>query len=282
MTFRLVHISDLHFAKIHFGISQFFSKRWVGNAHLVLRRKKEMSIDLLDPLLSSIASVQPDLILISGDLTSTSSLKEFKQALEFTSKLKTICPKIAIIPGNHDHYTKKAYRLKRFYDFFPSHPLKQDRLEPLQLSQDLWMILLDTTLATGLFCSKGAFTNKLADHLKQTLSLLPKTAKIIIVNHFPLESSRSNPLDNSDLLLEILKQDRRICFYLHGHDHLHKVSDRRDESLPIFIDSGSATHKKQGSWTMLEYDLDRCTLTPFHVTPNKTWKQQKPITFILD
>ena len=69
----IVHLSDLHFGRVN--------------------------PSLLDPLLTVVREVKPDLIAISGDLTQRARSYQFQQARSFLDALPK--PQI-VVPGNHD------------------------------------------------------------------------------------------------------------------------------------------------------------------------------------
>ena len=59
------------------------------------------SDDLKNNLLSQVSHENPDLIVISGDLTNRGYINEYTDALSFLDELKSITD-INIVPGNHD------------------------------------------------------------------------------------------------------------------------------------------------------------------------------------
>lgn len=69
----LVHLSDLHFGRV--------------------------DETLLQPLLELVARIDPDLVVVSGDLTQRARATEFKAARRFIDALPS--PRI-VVPGNHD------------------------------------------------------------------------------------------------------------------------------------------------------------------------------------
>src|SRR5688572_30210541 len=71
--FNLVHISDLHFGKV--------------------------DSMLIQPLVAGVHCCEPDLVVISGDLTQRAGRKEFEMAREFLDRLPQ--PQL-VVPGNHD------------------------------------------------------------------------------------------------------------------------------------------------------------------------------------
>src|SRR5450759_3359106 len=69
----LIHLSDLHFGRVDEAIIQ--------------------------PLIERINTIEPDLVVVSGDLTQRARTKQFKQARRFLDALPQ--PQI-VVPGNHD------------------------------------------------------------------------------------------------------------------------------------------------------------------------------------
>ncbi len=281
-SFRLAHLSDLHFSHVTLDCKQFFSKRWVGNFNFLLRRRKEFHYPLLDSLPSLLRKQKVQIVLLSGDLTCTSSEAEFQKACQFIEALQKEGLETILLPGNHDHYTKKAYASKIFYRFFPTKyedspwSLKDHQIAVKHLQENWWILLLDTTLATPLFCCQGRFSEALEVKLQEVLSTLPPTAQILLANHFPIHGNNKKPeIQREKALLDILEKDPRIKCYLHGHDHQNTILDRRKQGLPISIDAGSATHKEKGSFMILECQEQGVTAIPFFWDKKHTsWMQQ--------
>jgi 3',5'-cyclic AMP phosphodiesterase CpdA len=285
--FRLAHLSDLHFSEIDWNFSQFLSKKWVGNLNFLLRRRKDFDYSLLDSMPSLLKNKGVNLVLLSGDLSCTSSAEEFKKALVFIEKLKDEGLDVVVVPGNHDHYTKEAYRKKVFYDFFPSKygrdkwDLNEHQIALKQLSDKWWLLLLDTTLATPLLCSYGKFTKNAENHLREALESLPEGSQVVLANHFPIRSkSFRKELQRQNELLTLLKEHPQIRFYLHGHNHHHTILDLRKEGLPVAVDTGSATIKTSGSWTLMECRDSSCSFEPFRWDMEKhAWVSNPKHTF---
>src|ERR1700733_2486813 len=96
MTTTIVHISDLHFPA----------------------RKLDQPKALAD----SIASQNPDLIVVSGDLTRSGRHCEFREAAKFLGELPV--PKI-VVAGNHDvpvpaPLARLTGPFRRFDNYFPN------------------------------------------------------------------------------------------------------------------------------------------------------------------
>lgn len=70
---RIVHISDLHFGRAR--------------------------AELVDPLLTVIAALAPDLVVMSGDLTQRAKAAEFRDGM---AMMRRIAAPVLMVPGNHD------------------------------------------------------------------------------------------------------------------------------------------------------------------------------------
>jgi 3',5'-cyclic-AMP phosphodiesterase len=74
--FRIAHFSDLHCGSPHF------------------------QSDLLEQAIEEINELQPDVAVISGDLTTDGYKREYEAAREFVDRLQ--CTELIVVPGNHD------------------------------------------------------------------------------------------------------------------------------------------------------------------------------------
>ncbi len=273
--YRIAHLSDLHFSKVEFNFKQFFNKRWIGNLNYLLRRQKDFNYSILSSLPILLQKEKVDLVLLSGDLSCTASHAEFALASHFINLLKQSGLQVVLVPGNHDSYTKNAYKKKRFYEFFPSKydssfDLKEHNVALKHLSEKWWLLLLDTTLATPLLCCHGRFSEKAEKHLKEALLSLPPDANVILANHFPIDCKKLRPaLQRRSVLFNLFKEHPNIRLYLHGHNHRHTILDLRKENLPITSDAGSASHQTHGTWTLMECKENHCSFQPFH------WNMEK-------
>lgn len=188
---RIAHISDLHFAKFSFSPFQFFSKRWVGNFNHILSRKWKYPNARLDSLLPLFQELEINLIVVTGDVSTTSLKGEFQKAKAFLETFEKEGIKVISVPGNHDHYTRGAWKKKRFYRTFSALEgygcsLKDDGVGAVDLNDSWTLVALDTALATSFTSSKGLFSEEQEEKLHTLLSSIPAKRQILLVNHFPL------------------------------------------------------------------------------------------------
>ena len=175
------------------------------------------------------------------------------------------------LPGNHDHYTKKAYKKKLFYDYF--HPsfeydspfnLKDHGVAVKNLGNNWHLIVLDTTCLPTMISSQGHFSPMIEKHLQELLASL-KGQNVILANHFPFfqhENLRKR-LVRGEEMKKLFSEHPNIRLYLHGHTHRFCVADLRVSQLPIVLDSGSTCHRTKGGCHILEIDGNGCQLEMF-------------------
>jgi 3',5'-cyclic AMP phosphodiesterase CpdA len=272
LLFKLAHLSDLHFSKIGFSLKSLFTKESIGNLNLLLHRKNIYRPVDEKTLIETFKQQQITHVIISGDVSTTSSEKEFIKAQEFIRALEKEKFPVFLIPGNHDNYTKNTNKNKLFYSHFScvNHPLfgyelKSHSAAAHYLGDHVWLVLVDTTEPAPVYVSTGHYKAKCDQHLKTLLQAIPASDHVVLINHFPLQDieSKRRRLIGSDLLQETLKNHPNVKLYLHGHTHKPLVQDLRGAKLPIVSDSGSLTHYKKGSWNSLEIYPKSCQITNF-------------------
>lgn len=238
---------------------QFFSKTWIGNANLLLKRGQRLKPLTAESVKTILEELKPDLCIFSGDFTTTSQPKEFEKATNFIKKLESLNIPLLKIPGNHDHYTKKAYAKKLFYNYlsnnapgkFSTFTLKNDGFE-IYLLEDATVILLDQTKATPWFTAYGHMSQKVSEQIKEALSSVAQIKPFIFVGHFPLIKSQDgrfhHSLKGSNHLIELL-QTFSPSFYLHGHNHNLCITQKHGFTQ---VDSGSLSDVQKGSFIVLD------------------------------
>ena len=274
--FRFAHISDLHFSRLTWNPAQFFSKRWLGNLNLFLSRRHRFSAEYLSSLPSLLKELHVDAVIITGDLTSTSHESEFSQAKQF---IESLGQKVYLLPGNHDQYTKGAYKKQLFYQFFDplyseTSPLnlKEDGLSLIEFAKGWWLIGLDTAIATSLLSSNGYFSPELEIKLESALQQIPSNHNVVLVNHFPIfsnESSRKSLL-RKEALKAVIERHPQIKLFLHGHTHRHCIANLQNSGLPIIVDSGSIAQNESGSWNLIDITPHGCEIEAYKIQ-NGSW-----------
>lgn len=254
---RIAHLSDLHFASWDWNISQLFCKRWLGNLNFLFGRRKQFDHKKLESLPQLLKSLDISIALITGDLSTTSAPAEFLRAKKFVESIEATGIEVLCIPGNHDHYTREAYKKRHFYDHFPSTwgsgCLKENGVTLKKLCPGWWIIGLDTALATSWFYSTGYFSPQTEQALEQLLQTIPSEDQVLLANHFPFfqhESPRKQ-LMRGPALQKLLEKFPQVKIYCHGHTHRICKANLQPSGLPLILDPGSTSHRS-GGWYLID------------------------------
>jgi 3',5'-cyclic AMP phosphodiesterase CpdA len=232
---------------------------------VVLGRAKrfEGGLETLRQVVAQIQSLQPDHVLISGDLTALAVEEEFRLVRNALASLDN--PNLlTVVPGNHDRYTARAVRTHRFENHF-SHLLHSDLPNGLDgktfplvrlLKDELAIIGLDSTRLAPL---PGISFGRLGKEQLQSLAMLMHEPVLrhrhlcVVVHHAPLRIGGrpdriSHGLLDGQELLQLLKN--HSCSIHHGHIHRrywHQANSQR----PHIFNAGSVTMcDDRGYWVM--------------------------------
>ena len=280
---KIAHISDLHLSRLSLSPAQFFSKQWLGNVNLLFSRKKDFVEERLQLLPDLFSQEKVSQVLITGDLSTTGQKNEFKAAKQLVESIERKGIRTLVIPGNHDHYTKKGYQEKWFYDFFPhtydttltDYNLKDQGVAVYPLSQNWWVVALDTALSTSWISSRGLFSVKVETFLEEVLAKVPKNAHILLMNHFPFfqHQNKRKTLERGEALQALIRKHPNIKLYLNGHTHTQCLADLRVDQLPILVDPGCTSHRERGGLNLIALQGDCVEIEVFGW--KESWKVQR-------
>jgi 3',5'-cyclic AMP phosphodiesterase CpdA len=191
----IAHISDLHFGR-------------------------EVP-EVIEGLLQSLQMIQPELVIISGDLTQRATTEEYEAAKRFLQKLPF---PYFIIPGNHD---LSATNLPERF-FHPWQKWQQyvtPNLEPV-LQTDQYIVLgVNTARAAGWYFdwSRGQISTQQIDFVSQTLKPLAQNKLRIVVAHHPFWlpeiAEYRDVVENRDEAINAFHQ-AGVDLVLSGHVHM--------------------------------------------------------------
>src|SRR5262245_61159381 len=107
---KLVHISDIHIWNWPWRPWELAGKRAAGLASLLVGRAARFPRERLAQVVERVISIEPDHVLISGDLTTTALPNEFREARQALEPILRREGGTSIVPGNHDRYTWGSVR----------------------------------------------------------------------------------------------------------------------------------------------------------------------------
>lgn len=283
---RIAHLSDPHFSRFTLHPSQFLSKRWMGNFNFQLFRKKTYKTSHLWQLPQLLASLNVDAVFITGDFSSTSLDEEFEEGKKFLHAFQEQGLPTYVLPGNHDSYTRRAQRDRRFYDFLGLSDLREKRVECIPLKKGWWYVGIDCAVSAPLFCAYGAFSEETERHLVEALSKIPISDRIIFCNHFPLFPAGHplHDLKRGIALQNVLQRFPQVVLYLHGHDHKYYIVDRQTEGFPLTLNSGSCAYRPNSTFFIVDLFEKECLVQQFlfaqngdEPTWNTHWQKYYPL-----
>ena len=221
----LLHISDMHFGP-------FFVPR-VGDA-----------------LLAFAYSVQPDIIVASGDFTQRAKEREFAEAAEYLRHLPEV-PKV-VVPGNHD---VPLYRV--FERLFEPHKHYRAHIHPEMnwtlRTDDAVIVALDSTAPRRALVNGRISRWQLEYAAEQLSSAPPGAARIVVAHHHfapapDYEGGQVMPKAKRamDMFTEL-----RVDMVLGGHLHRAYVGNSLDvysgldrEHGITIVQSGTSTSRR--------------------------------------
>lgn len=266
---RIAHATDIHWT-VPAPLGRLASKRFLGVMNQVVGgRGKHFERRVQQGLVDHLVGLSPDLVVITGDLTTTALDEEFALAREELAPVLQATPTF-IIPGNHDLYTRGAQRESRIVKHFgpwmhgnsPHGPVTRLDLGPVTV------LGLDPNRAHVL--SSGWLPDSQLRGLADALRDPALDGQVVVLAiHYPILDRRgavydglNHGLRNGRALIEVLRQaPRRPHAILHGHEH-HGFTvglDLGDVTIPIY-DCGSSGYaflpEKRRAAAMNVYHLE--------------------------
>tara|TARA_B100000683_G_scaffold265698_1_gene297001 strand:+ start:64 stop:999 length:936 start_codon:yes stop_codon:yes gene_type:complete len=292
---RAVLIGDIHCYQLWVAPWQLLGKRILGQINLWKSRRKRFDAARLDVVVQKALRLGPELLLLSGDFSTTAMPREFEQAITKLKPLTDAVQQVLAVPGNHDRYTYLATRsqLPRHYlgDWMPA---KFPAMIPVSKS---WSVLMLDSAVPRKITSRGELGQ---EQINQLIRLLDATAdgqNIIVLCHYAIGNppafsrmKHNHQLAEQQALIDILGRaaKRLNIIFTHGHVH-YPWAWPRDEGF-FDLNSGSPTMMDphfphgQGFWELELDDKDVAqTCLTHHVlqgsfdNPKWTQTQFRPI-----
>lgn len=216
---------------------------------------------LMESLVTEIEYLEPDLIVIPGDLTADGFVEQFQAAHDWISKLS--CPNKIVVPGNHD---ARNVGLVHFGSLFP--PVGGSATLPLRGTGGSALLVAADTSKPDL--NQGEFGRGRLNRLTQ--EMLPSTAdvKILIIHHHlvsvPGTGRERNILWDAGDLLEVLSECR-ADLVLCGHRHVPFVWQVNGIVVAM---SGTACTRRTRGRTPPSFNIIRVTPERIEVTMRNT------------
>lgn len=240
---RIIHVSDIHFWHYPSSPWRHLNKRMVGVAALAIGRAKRFRLERIRSLVERISSLDPDHILITGDLTTTALDDEFRTAR--TALADWLRPgRVTIIPGNHDRYTRESLHARRFEQYFGEFAPEPTFPWIRMVDQDTGILALDPTRPA--LSARGRLPALQLEHAKRLLTDLDRRPRrLIVACHYPLDAPEQHRRDlekkkmiNAEVVRDWLAE---VGPHLYCCGHIHSPWAFTPERIPdqFCLNSGS-------------------------------------------
>ena len=257
---RLVHISDIHVCAMPGGASAWFDKRVLGVLNHLFFRRKSMHEAYIARAMTLIRSLNPDWVVVTGDLTCTGSPEEFSRGVEALRPLREgLSPLSCIfVPGNHDAYVRAPSCVRALENAFGL--LNGGRWElgalPAEVAlPGLSMLVLNECRPTVPWLSSGRLSPEARRRFQEWVSRPRKDGeKRVLIGHYPCRRPDGRRFDwrrrlDDDRLVQAALDAGQVDVALCGHRHQPFV--REEGSGAVEICAGSLT--VHGRINVLDY-----------------------------
>ncbi len=177
--------------------------------------------NVMEGLLNTLHRLNPELVVISGDLTQRATAEEYQHGAAFLQRLAW--PHI-IIPGNHDlSATDLIERFSTPWDKWRQYV--QPDTEPMLHSPAYSVVGVNTARAAGWYFdwSRGQINATQVKHVQTALQTVPASSLRIVIAHHPFwlpeQAEYRDVVTGRDTAIEGFKQ-AEVDMILSGHIHM--------------------------------------------------------------
>jgi 3',5'-cyclic AMP phosphodiesterase CpdA len=191
----IAHLSDLHFGRIDQAVSA--------------------------ALAAEVRAAEPDIVVVSGDMTQRARKREFVQARAFLDTLPS--PRI-VVPGNHDvplyNVVMRAFTpLSRYRRYITTN------MEPFYADPEVAIAGINT--ARSLTIKGGRINSDQLAWVKRAFADQPDETARIVVTHHPFEgvsaTDEEGVVGRARMAMGMFSESR-VDIILSGHLHLSRLS----------------------------------------------------------
>lgn len=219
---RIALIGDIHTFTLKLHPRRMFSRRIMGQSNLWLNRRFRFNHRILDLLFDRVRAIEPDLVLFSGDVTTTSLEDEFLDVERYLRPLSDEFRTI-LVPGNHDRYTFRAAKVRRIESLLQG--IIPDEFPHFEELTPKWRLLALDSATPGFVFARGALGPTQMQGTRERLADLSPEDGVVVLCHYPVTlpagvpSSWAHNLAEERALRELLSDCPARVVFLHGHVH---------------------------------------------------------------
>jgi len=220
---RVLHLTDLHVQVRPHG-AELLGKRLLATVNLyVMGRQKKFSPQAQQAAVAATLALEPDVVVITGDLTAQSTEAEFLGARQLLAPITSRLPTL-VIAGNHDTYVHSERDATRLRAHFA--PQMDGGTMPYLVQHGEVAFLAIESCRSHLLSSGRVPQGQLAK-ARELLEGLPQPRPFVfLMLHYPLRGRDGLPygpptrsLSNAAEVEAFLAGTDRVDAVLHGHEH---------------------------------------------------------------
>ncbi|MCA9539353.1 MAG: metallophosphoesterase [Myxococcales bacterium] len=276
MTVRIAHFSDTHVLSLQgVGPRRFLNKRWTGALNLALNRARHYRVEVFEQLLQTIAELEPDHAICTGDLVNLALEPEFEKVAALLAEV--FAPDaLTLVPGNHDAYVKEAWdgRLfERHFGAWMPHDLEIGADGPFPVTRMLEgvaIVGLSSAIPTPVFLANGQVGTSQVAAMRVALRHPEARGRFrLLMLHHPLlrEPTRRleamRRLDDAEAVIAGIHEcgDAAPGLVVHGHNHAFKVQRVPQTDIPLVQVASASRAGNHGRAEFNVYVIDEGRLT---------------------
>lgn len=269
---RIVHLSDIHIWRYTSNPLHLIGKRAIGVAELLGGRARRFRLERLESVVHRVMELEPDHLLITGDLTTTSLRAEFELARESLTPLLSDLARVTVLPGNHDRYTNHSVRTRAFERYFGD--VSHNGNFPWLRRIDPHTAILGLDASRPHMSARGRLPQKQLTQAQALLRTIDReTTRLIIACHYPVEAPehyraelQPKRMSNAEVVSSWLKTIGPHIFCC-GHVHASWAFHPRSVPNQLCLNAGAPLLRDPtGSRPpgFLEIDLTDQTVSVIH------------------
>ncbi len=181
---RIIHVSDIHFWNFTRNPARLFNKRLLGVVSLSAGRARRFRLEHVPELVSRVHGLDPDHLLITGDLTTTALESEFRAATRGLATWLTNPERVTIIPGNHDRYTLGAHLGRNFERHFGDYAPQRHYPWLRYLDPETAILGLDPTRSA--VSARGKLPAQQLDRARELIDRAGHIKRLVVACHYPV------------------------------------------------------------------------------------------------
>jgi len=264
---KVLHFGDIHFWKIGTDRDFYYPKRLLGSVNLTIRRRHKFPPAYAQAVAKEVARQEADLVIFSGDFTTMSLKAEYRMAAEaFAPIREKFGSRLFAIPGNHDRYTPKSVRSRRFEKYLPfaASLIDGGLTRTCEIDDRLAVVGFDCSHPCKIR-SNGTMGDEVTEQLRDALTEQRDAGrKVFLVGHYPyaypaeVEATWEHKLLRAERLSELVAEFKPVAFF-HGHKHIRWQLRPLETPETACLNCGAAGMKssspdKQAGFLTAEFD----------------------------